>query len=92
MAARLELDEADAAEPGGADYLWRWFLELHGGRTSNGFGVNPIGWLELDAWSRLTGRRLAGWEVQAIRDLDRAFLQEHQRANGERAKQRPRAA
>lgn len=81
-----------ASSPGAADYLWSWFLELHAARGSNGFGAGPIGWTDIDAWARQMRRKPAAWEVAAIRELDRVYLEEQARADGERAKQRPGAA
>lgn len=51
-----------------------WFAELGAARGSNGFGPEPIGYAEIDAWSRLTGRDPDPFEVRAIRALDRVFL------------------
>jgi hypothetical protein len=92
QAARAELEAADAADPGPGRHLWDWFLELHAARGSNGFGPSAVGWQELDAWSRLTRRHPAAWEIAAIRELDRVYLEEASRADGERGKQRPGAA
>ena len=55
-------------------YLWEWFLELHRSRSGSGFGPNPIGFVEIDAWQRVTGRNLSGWEVDVMFALDGAFL------------------
>lgn len=55
-------------------YLWNWFQELNRARGSNGFGLSPISYSELDAWSRLTGRALEAWEVICIKDIDLAYL------------------
>jgi len=57
-------------------YLWDWFLELDSARTSNGFGLNPIGYTELAAWAALTGRSPLPWEVRWLMALDRARLAE----------------
>lgn len=55
-------------------YLWDWFIEISRGRTSNGFGPNAIGFVEIDAWQRVTGRRLDPWEIDAMLVLDAAYL------------------
>jgi len=60
--------------PDCAAYLWLWFLELHRARTGNGFGPNPIGYVEIDAWQRVTGRKLSPWEVDMMFALDGAFM------------------
>jgi hypothetical protein len=43
---------------------------LRNRRTSNGFGVNPITWVDLGEFTRLTGVRLAPWEIEVIEELD----------------------
>lgn len=60
--------------PSDAAYLWNHFVLLHSARTAGGFGPNPITYPEIDAYNRLTGAGLDGWEVSAIRALDDAYL------------------
>lgn len=55
-------------------YLWGWFCELMARRGTNGFGVNPIGFDELDAWCRVLGRTLTPWEVRVLLRLDDTAL------------------
>lgn len=59
--------------PAEVDHLWRWFLDLHEAR-GGGFGVQPIGYAEIDAWARLTGLLPTPWEVSALRRLDGVYL------------------
>jgi hypothetical protein len=59
--------------PPECEYLWRWFRDLSGSRTI-GFGINPITYLDILAWSRLTGVRPEPWEVRIIRDIDTTLL------------------
>lgn len=73
--ARRELSEGPAL-PAACAYVWTWFLELHAARGSNGYGPNPIGFVELEAWARLTGRQPTPWEIAALRALDAAWLTE----------------
>ena len=54
-------------------HLWGWFCELHAGRQA-GFGPGPITWEAMSAWAALTRRTPAPWEVDAIRQLDAAWL------------------
>jgi hypothetical protein len=56
--------------PRALSYLWRTFQRLRNRRTSNGFGVNPITWVDLGEFTRLTGVRLAPWEIEVIEELD----------------------
>ena len=57
-------------------YLLDWFFELDAGRGGNGFGLNPISFADIEAWSRLTGARPLPWEVRAIKAMDAALLGE----------------
>ena len=59
-----------------AMYIWEWFMELNSQRTSNGFGQNPITYLDIQAWASLTGRFPLAWEVRAIRNMDMMWLSE----------------
>ena len=60
--------------PADGAHVWHWFLELSAGRGSNGFGPNPISYLDLLAWSALTGTITRPAEIEAIMSLDRAWL------------------
>jgi hypothetical protein len=53
-------------------YIWNAFCRLSVRRRS-GFSIEPIGWPELDAFTRLTGVRLVPWEIQLIEMLDDLF-------------------
>ena len=44
-------------------YLWTLFCELATGED--------LSFAEIESWMRLTGHRLAGWEVEVLRGLDR---------------------
>lgn len=61
--------------PAAAEHLWQWFVELDAARSSNGFGGNPIGFGEVEAWARLTGRSPRPWEVTALRRMDALRLE-----------------
>lgn len=60
--------------PADGAHVWASFLELSAGRGSNGFGPNPISWLDLLAWRMLTGVIVRPAEIDAIMALDRAWL------------------
>lgn len=66
-------------------YLWNVFLRLSNRRGSNGFDIDPIGWTEIDAFIRLSGLRLAPWEIALIEMLD--DLYRSQRAKALKAKE-----
>jgi hypothetical protein len=55
-------------------YLWRTFGRLSNRRGSNGFGPLPIGWPDLDAFSRMSQVKLQPWEIEIIEDLDALYL------------------
>jgi hypothetical protein len=55
--------------PDTVNYLWKWFCEIHDGRTLSGMGPNRANHMDLMAWQWNTGNKLASWELRAIRDL-----------------------
>jgi hypothetical protein len=71
---RAALDLLGPDLPLAAAHLWQWFLELDSARGSNGWGLNPVGYAEIEAWARLTRRSPAPWEIEILRALDRARL------------------
>jgi hypothetical protein len=78
--AELEADLACPPFPMPLVYLWSTFARLNGRRGGNGFGLNPIGWAEIDAYQRLTQSRLAPWEIQIVEELDDLYLQAQRKA------------
>lgn len=56
-----------------ARHIWNWWTELHRGRSSNGFGPNPIGAADIAAWERLSLTRLSAMEVDWLFEIDSAF-------------------
>jgi len=66
------LDGPDLPEDGA--HVWAWFLHLSAGRGSNGFGPNPLSWLDLLAWTALTGIITRPAEIEAIMALDCVWL------------------
>lgn len=69
----------DVPEQG--EHLLEWFFALDAARSSNGMGANPIGYGELDAWSRLTGAEPSPQEVVILKRMDTAYLNELNKAN-----------
>lgn len=61
-----ELDGPPMPELGA--HLWSWFSQLHKARQG------PITYSEIEAWARLTGNSPQAWEVQAIKEIDVAYL------------------
>lgn len=54
---------------------WDWFLSLSQARGSNGYGPNPITYLDLQAWATMTGNKPSAREVELIMSLDMAFFE-----------------
>jgi len=50
-------------------YIWDWFVEVSCGQ--------PLTYTEMFHWSQVTGNRVAGWEAELIRSLDRIFWRVH---------------
>lgn len=57
------------------------FSELHACRGNNGFGPSRITYADIDAFQRVSGVKLAPWELSAIRKADAAFLENWAEAN-----------
>lgn len=51
-------------------YLWQAYHRLAARRTAGAMSVNPITFAEIEAFTRITGLRLAPWEVELIEKLD----------------------
>ena len=60
--------------PQEVEHVWRWFWELASARSGSGFGGNPISYVDIAAWSRLTDQHPTPWEVTLIRRVDSAVL------------------
>lgn len=56
-------------------FVWQYFLDLHNTRSSTGFGVNPITYQEIKAYSSIMGIQLDEWEVRVIKRLDHIALE-----------------
>lgn len=68
--AELEAELAVPELPRAGEYLWRTFLRLHARRQSTGMGPARLSWGDLADFQRLTGTRLAPWEVAVLEQLD----------------------
>ena len=58
--------------------VWAFFCELDAERQQGAGGPSPIGSGQLLDWQRLHGIALSGWEIEAIRQLDRLRLSHDQ--------------
>lgn len=56
--------------PDGMGYLWQWFVELHHARQSNGFGISPLSYSEMLAWSELTNQKPSPSDIKTIKRID----------------------
>lgn len=54
--------------------VWKWFIDLHNTRGSNGFGVNPISYTEIKNYFDLMYIKPEEWEVSLIKQFDNAAL------------------
>lgn len=54
--------------------VWRWFIDLHNTRGSNGFGVNPINYTEIKSYFDLLWITPEEWEVNLIKRFDHEAL------------------
>lgn len=62
--------------PDAACYLWDWFCELHGGRQYSEIGPMALTYSEIKAWCELMKVEPAAWEVETIKEIDRAYITE----------------
>ncbi len=63
-------------------HVWSAFLCLHGSRSFGFAGPNPITYLEVKAFMDTTGAILSGRDVEAIMELDKAFLKIRAKEDG----------
>ena len=78
-ASRQQREELEArlnipSMPEEFTFAWGSFFDLQATRGSNGFSPNPLTYLEIEAYIRLSGRVLLPYEIRAIKVIDSAFL------------------
>lgn len=54
-------------------YLLRLFADLSFGRQY-GMTANPMSCMEIEAWMRITNRKLNDWEIMTLRAMDRGLI------------------
>ena len=54
--------------------VWKWFLDLHNARSSNGFGVNPISYTEIKSYFDLIEIKPEDWELELLKKFDASAL------------------
>lgn len=76
MAAAMEarLSGQDHRLPEGSVILWNAFTALSRSRTSGPVGPNPLGFSEIEAWSRLMRVPLEPHHVEIIAEMDRMWM------------------
>lgn len=72
--AEIEAELGVPEMPAAIAYLWSAFQRIRSRRGGNGFGPVPIMWADIDAFVRLSGVRLAPWEIEIVEALDDAWL------------------
>lgn len=72
--AELQAELALPPFPDAIRYLWDAFGRMRRGSGGNGYGPNPLAWVEIQAFVHLGGVRLAPWEVSIIEALDDCWL------------------
>lgn len=78
--ARIKAGKTDSLgipDLDGADYLLDAMFAV-GPTRAAAMGDEPTGYLEIEAFSRATGRIDEPWEVEALRDMCVAYLQARQ--------------
>ena len=68
------------AIPAGGDLIYRWFADLSMARSWHYAGPNPISYAEIEAYCRLHRWPMEPHHVDAIRALDRAFVDQYHHA------------
>jgi hypothetical protein len=60
--------------PTSCEHVWKWFLDLHSSRTSNGFSPDPITYHDMYSYFTLLGMYPEEWELDLLRLIDREVL------------------
>lgn len=72
--ARLRRRLTGGAElPIAGRHIWGWFCELCGSRTA-GMASNPLTFMEIEAWARLTGVRPNPFEIRLLKAIDALWM------------------
>ena len=80
-ARMVRLKEGDPARklPETDIYLSRCF-QLSGLFSSNGMGISPLSWVELSAFTKLSGYALTGWEAEQVITMSQVYCNMHNKA------------
>lgn len=55
--------------------IWKYFLDLHNARGSNGFGVDPISYTEIKNYFDLMGIDPDPQEIELLKRFDYKYLE-----------------
>lgn len=66
----------------GTEYLIGVFDALNAARSYGMSGPLPISYLEVKAYAELMGECFEKWEVEALRQMDAAFIEESYKLQG----------
>lgn len=55
-------------------YVWDYYLELSFTRQNYGWGISPLTYAEILAWSKLRGIFLDAWELDILVRLDAVYM------------------
>lgn len=61
--------------PTQTEHVWRYFVELHSERNSNGMSLNRITSTTIKDWCELNRIKLELWEIRAIKTLDNLWME-----------------
>ena len=63
-------------EPIPQEYIWHFntWIELSAGRTQTGYGPSPFTWLDIHAYSSVTGVRFNRRDLTLLRIIDAAYF------------------
>lgn len=79
MLAEIEAELQLPPLPEELAYLWEAYLRLRKRAPAGFAGPQPVGWLDLHAFTQLSGVRLTPWEIGVIEAIDDIYLQPSQK-------------
>lgn len=62
--------------------IWNTYWRLRKRKASGGFGVSPLEWPDIAAFSTFAGIRLSSWELEIIEMIDDLFVSIHSKREG----------
>ena len=65
--------------PEGYHQVWKFFIDLHNARGSNGFGINPISYTEIKSYFDLMQIQAEDYEVTLIKLFDKEVLNAYEK-------------